>query len=132
MGFQSSRSGYTVRVDGLLLGATRFVVQAAVEYDESLSMAERDALAPRAQLELLLAIVGEEERGWRLGARSVHVGVLGDEPLYRVFRTRSGRAPSPPAAPRLEATRPASAPAARSRSLPRRARGEAPTATPEM
>ena len=89
MGFSSSRPGYTVRVDGLLLGSTRFVIQAAIEYEAWLTDGERERLVPIAQLEALLAIEGEEARGRRLGARDVHVGVVGDEPLYRLFRTRT-------------------------------------------
>lgn len=89
MGYQSARMGYTIRVDGLLLAGTRFVIQAAVEYAPNLSEAERESLVPRAQLELLLAIEGEEDRARRLGAKTVHVGVVGDEQLYRAFRTRS-------------------------------------------
>jgi len=100
MGFHSSRSGYTVRVDGLLLGETRFVIQGAVEYQAELSEAERDRLTPMAQLELMLAIEGERERGRRLGAETIRVGVVGDEPLYRLFRARSQELPD--VAPRPE------------------------------
>ena len=95
MGFNCTRQGYSVRVDGLLLGQSRFVIQAAIEYDAVLTDAERERLAPLAQLETLLAIEGEEARGLRLGVRDLRVGVVGDEALYRLFRTRS--IPRPPA-----------------------------------
>ena len=96
MGFKCSRPGYSVRVDGLLLGRSRFVIQAAIEYDAVLTDAERDRLTPIAQLEALLAIEGQEERGHRLGARELRVAVVGDEALYRLFRSRAhGRAPAP-------------------------------------
>lgn len=86
MGFQCERQGYTVRVDGLRLGDSGFVIQAAIEYDPLLPDDEKDRLAPIARLETLLAIEGETERGKRLGARTMRVGVVGDEALYRFFR----------------------------------------------
>lgn len=106
MGYQCSRPGVNVRVDGLMLTETHFVIQAAVEYDSSLSDAERERLAPRAQIELLLAIEGEEARARRLGAKSVRVGVVGDERLYRLFRAAS-QEPPPADAERPSVARPA-------------------------
>jgi hypothetical protein len=89
MGFCCSRQGYSVRVDGLLLGQSRLVIQAAIEYDPLLTDAERERLAPIARLEAVLAIEGEEARGRRLGVRDLRIGVVGDETLYRLFRTRT-------------------------------------------
>lgn len=114
MGYQRRGRGYTVRVDGLLLGESSFVIQAAVEYDTRLSEEERERLSAMAQLELLLAIQGEEARGRRLGADVLHVGVVGDEPLYRFFRKQPVTHPARLARPvrprvgRTRAPRPAS------------------------
>ena len=131
MGFQSSRPGYVVRVDGLLLGESRFVIRAAVEYGEHLSQEERWSLSPLAQLELLLAIEGEKERAHRLGADVVHVGVIGDEPLYRYFRTSNHLTSSPgpferrAPGPSSRRSQPPVVAGRRSRSLEPRARADA-------
>ena len=85
MGIQRTRPGYTVRAERRMLGDSRFVIQAALEYGAGLSEKERGRLSPMAQLELLLAIEGEEERGRLLGAEVVRVEVAGDEPLHRFF-----------------------------------------------
>ena len=95
-----SRPGYMVRVDERWLGDSRFVIQAAVEYGEGLSEEQREEVKARAQLELLLAIEGAEERGRRLGADVVRVGVVGDEPLYRLFSGRTKAQPPKPASSR--------------------------------
>jgi len=87
MGYQSTHPGYTVRVDGIGLGPSRFAIQATVQYESQLSPPERARFVPKAQLELLLAVVGEWERAVRLGARNVRVAVLGDGALDRFFRT---------------------------------------------
>ena len=92
MGIQRSRPGYTVWVDRRMFGDARFVIEAALEYRAGLSDAQRERLTPMAQLELLLAIEGEEERGRLLGAEAVRVEVTGDEPLHRFFRGKTGPA----------------------------------------
>jgi hypothetical protein len=88
MGYQCTHPGYNVRVDGIELGPTRFAIQATVDYQPQLTRSERERFIPRAQLELLLAILGEWERAVRLGARVVRVAVLGDGPLERFLRGR--------------------------------------------
>lgn len=94
MAMQRSRPHYTVRVARHMLGDSGFVIQAALEYSTELSDAQRERLTSMAQLELLLAIQGEEERGRLLGAEAVRVEVAGDEPLHRFFggRTRAASA----------------------------------------
>lgn len=92
MGYESAHDGYKVRVDGMTVGETRFVIQAAVDYDLRLSEAERKRLTPEAQTELMLAIAGAWERGHRLGARDVRVAVIVDSQLERMFRAASGEA----------------------------------------
>ena len=94
MGMQRSRPHYMVRVDRQMVSDSRFVIQAALEYRGELSDAQRARVTPMAQLELLLAIEGEEERGRLLGAEAVRVEVAGDEPLHRFFggRTRAASA----------------------------------------
>ncbi|HEX5042346.1 MAG TPA: hypothetical protein VFV75_05545 [Candidatus Polarisedimenticolaceae bacterium] len=92
---QRSRPHYTVRVDRLMVGDSRFVIEAALEYRPELSDAQRERLTSMAQLELLLAIQGEEERGRLLGAEAVRVEVAGDEPLHRFFGGRAKAARSP-------------------------------------
>jgi hypothetical protein len=90
MAMQRSRPHYTVRVVRHMVGDSRFVIEAALEYDAGLSDAQRERLTSMAQLELLLAIQGEEERGRLLGAEAVRVEVAGDEPLHRFFGGRTG------------------------------------------
>ena len=85
MGIQRTRPGYTVRADRRMLGGSRFVIQAALEYSAHVSEKERGRLTPMAQLELLLAIDGEEQRGRLLGGKVVAVEVVGDEGLHRFF-----------------------------------------------
>ena len=92
MGMRRFRPGYTVRVGRRMSGDSRFVIEAALEYRADLSEAQRERLISIAQLELLLAIEGEEERGRLLGAEVVRVEVAGDEPLQRFFRGKSGPA----------------------------------------
>lgn len=112
MGYESAHGGYKVRVDGMTLGDTRFVIQAAVDYDVRLSEGERQRLTPEAQTELMLAIAGAWERGHRLGARDVRVAVIVDSQLERTFRAASGESaadgekPSPRGVParRVDAT----------------------------
>ena len=93
MGIQRSRPDYTVWVDRRRFGDSRFVIEAALEYRPGLTEAQRERLTPMAQLELLLAIQGEEERGRLLGAESVRVRVFGDERLQGFFggRTHAAR-----------------------------------------
>ena len=93
MGIQRSRPDYTVWVDRRMFGDSRFVIEAALEYRAGLSAEQRERLTPMAQLELLLAIEGEEERGRLLGAEAVRVHVFGDERLHRFFggRTEAAR-----------------------------------------
>jgi hypothetical protein len=117
MGYQRTGRGYRVRVDGMLLGESSFVIQAAVEYDAELSREERERLSAMAQLELLLAIQGEEARGRRLGAEILHVGVVGDEPLYRFFRKQ-------PVTPRPARLVRQERPAARRARAPRQSLGD--------
>jgi hypothetical protein len=56
-----------VRVEGMLLGDSRFVIRAEIAYAAHLSKEEWMRLSPMAQLELLLAIEGEEQRGRQVG-----------------------------------------------------------------
>jgi len=86
MGYQSTHPGYTVRVDGIGLGPSRFAIHASVQYESQLTPPERERVVPQAQIELLLAVVGEWERAIRLGARTVRIAVLGDGRLDRFFR----------------------------------------------
>ena len=92
MAMQRSRPHYTVRVDRHMVDDARFVIQAALEYSVGLSDAQRERLTSMAQLELLLAIEGEEERGRLLGAEAVRVEVAGDERLHRFFGGKTGPA----------------------------------------
>jgi hypothetical protein len=89
MSYRCSRSGYKVEVDGRFLSKTRFVVHAALDYQSGLSEAERQRLTPRAQMELLLAIYGESQRGRHRGARTVHVAVEGDRGLGGLYKVRT-------------------------------------------
>ena len=86
MGYQSTHPGYTVRVDGIGLGPSQFAIHAAVQYESQLTPPERERFVPQAQIELLLAVVGEWERAIRLDARTVRIAVLGDGRLDRFFR----------------------------------------------
>ena len=86
MSYQATHPGYTVRVDGIGLGPSRFAIQATVQYESQLTAPERERFVPKAQLELLFAVVGEWERAVRLGARNVRIAVLGDGHLDRFFR----------------------------------------------
>ena len=87
MGYQSTHPGYEVRVDGIALGRTRFAIQATVNYESQLTRPERESVVAKAQLELLLAVLGEWERAARIGARNVRIAVLGDGHLDRFFRS---------------------------------------------
>lgn len=87
MAYQSTHPEYSVRVDGLVLARTRFVIQAAVTYGSQLTPAERERVRPKAQIEVVLAVLGEWDRGIRLGAQTVRIAVLGDRHLDRLFRT---------------------------------------------
>jgi hypothetical protein len=89
MSYRCSRSGYKVEVDGVFLSKTRFVVHAALDYQAGLSEAERERLTPKAQMELLLAIYGESQRGRHRGARTVHVAVEGDRGLGGLYKVRT-------------------------------------------
>jgi hypothetical protein len=87
MGYQSTHPEYSVRVDGVELGRTRFVIQATVTYGSELTPAERARVRPKAQIEVVLAVLGEWDRGIRLGAQNVRIAVLGDHHLDRLFRS---------------------------------------------
>lgn len=86
MGYRSTYAGCRVRVDGVPLGESRFVVRACIEYDRLLTHKERALLAPSAQMKVILAVLGEAERGRQLGAGRVRVAVSGDPALERFFR----------------------------------------------
>jgi hypothetical protein len=86
MSYQATHPGYAVRVDGIPLGRTRFAIQATVAYEPQLTPPERRSFVSEAQLEILLAVVGEWERARRLGAQFVRIAVLGDRALDRFFR----------------------------------------------
>jgi hypothetical protein len=88
MGYRSTYAGCRVRVDG----ESRFVVRACVEYDGRLTPKERARLAPSAQMKVILAVLGEAERGRQFGAGTVRVAVSGDPALERFFRAWSGSA----------------------------------------
>ena len=87
MGYQSTHPEYSVRVDGIPLGSSRFVIQAAVTYRSRLATAGRERVRPKAQLEVVLAVLGEWDRGFRLGVHNVRIAVVGDRHLDRLFRT---------------------------------------------
>lgn len=89
MGYRSTYAGCKVSVDGVPLGESRFVVRACIEYDRLLTPKERALLAPSAQMKVILAVLGEAERGRQLGAGTVRVAVSGDPALERFFRTWS-------------------------------------------
>jgi hypothetical protein len=96
-------------VDGLVLGQTRYAIQATVDYASQLTKRERERFVATAQLELLMAVLGEWERAVRLGARNVRIAVLGDGHLDRFFRNWvhgtlppfDPEGPSPEGPPRL-------------------------------
>lgn len=89
MSYRCSHAGYKVQVDGVFLAKTRFVIHAVLDYAERLSEEERERLIPKAQMELLLAIYGESQRGRDRGARTVHVAVEGDRKLEGLFKVRT-------------------------------------------
>ena len=89
MSYRSAHSGYAIRVDEVPLGPCRFVIQAAISYGTRISSTERARLAPRAEMELLLAIAGEWERGNRRGARAARIVVDGDLRADRGGGTRT-------------------------------------------
>jgi hypothetical protein len=86
MGFQSTHPEYNVRVDGLRVGRTRFLIQAAITYGSQLTAAARERARRKAQIEVVLAVLGEWDRGIRLGAKEVRIAVVGDRHLDRLFR----------------------------------------------
>jgi hypothetical protein len=86
MSYHASHDGYAVRVEGITQSRSRFAIRATVAYEPKLTLPERQNFASRAQLEILLAIVGEWERAYRLGARFLRIAVLGDRSLDRFFR----------------------------------------------
>lgn len=86
MSYQASHPGYAVRVEGISQSRSHFAIQATVAYETHHTPSERQSFTSRAQLEILLAIVGEWERAYRLGARFVRIAVLGDRRLDRFFR----------------------------------------------
>jgi len=95
MGYQSTHPGYTVRVDGIGLGRSRFAIQATVDYEPQLEGHERERVVSQAQMELVLAVVGEWERATRLGASNIRIAVLGDGQLDRFFRNwMNGQSPN--------------------------------------
>ncbi len=108
MGYQAAHPGYRVRVDGLELGQTQYAIQATVDYASQLTTPERERFVPKAQLELLMAVLGEWERAVRLGARNVRIAVLGDGHLDRFFRSwvNGPLAPDDPEGPALEGPSP--------------------------
>lgn len=86
MSYQSFRPGYDLNVDGIVLGRTQFVIQAAVSYRSQLSGPERERITHTAQMETLFAVIGEWDRAIRLGVRTVRIRVRGDGQLDRFFR----------------------------------------------
>ena len=86
MGYQSNHPEYNVRVDGQLLGETQFVIEAVITYPPYLTTLERESVVPGAYMEALLGVLGEWERGERLGAKTVRITVQGDDDLDRFFR----------------------------------------------
>ena len=91
MGYRCQRARYVVGVDGHFLDGTRYAIHAVVRYLPGVSESERASLAHEAQIELLLSIVGESERGRDLGARQLHVNIEGDRDLAGFFRAGSER-----------------------------------------
>jgi hypothetical protein len=88
MSYRCQRPGYDVRVDGLFLTRSRFVIHAVVAYESRLTDAERERAELAAQTELLVAIAGESQRARGRGAQTVHVTVDGDPGMDRFFRRR--------------------------------------------
>jgi hypothetical protein len=68
------------------LAESQFVIQAEVIYAEGLTGAQRESLSMSASLEILLGVMGEWERGQRLGAKTVRISVAGDADLDRFFK----------------------------------------------
>jgi hypothetical protein len=97
MSFRSTYAGCSIRVDGLPIGASRFVVQASIAYDRRLNAKERARLAPGARMKLVLAVLGEAERARLIGVDNVRIAVLGDAALDRLFRSWSSRPGAEPA-----------------------------------
>lgn len=93
MGYRCARSGYDVRVDGVFLDRSRYAIHAVVRFAPDVTESERERLAPEAQIELLLAIVGESQRGRDRGARMVYVAVEGDRELAGFFRVQAASVP---------------------------------------
>ena len=123
MGYRSKHPEYSVRVDGLPLGPSRFVIQAAVTYEPQLTGVERESVRPKAQMEIVLAVLGEWDRGFRLGAKNVRIAVVGDRHLDRLFRTWPHDVPKssealPPVLPRVRPRRSARGPVPSSRRRP--------------
>ena len=87
MGVQLSRRGYSVRVNGMLLGDSQFVIQAEITYAPHLSKEDRMRLSPMAQIDLLLAVEGEERRARRIGNQ-----LLTGEEVHAARRSESRRA----------------------------------------
>ena len=77
MALHLSRRGYSVRVDGTLRRDSGFVIRAEIEYAAHLSKEEWMRLSEMAQLELLLGIEGEEQRGRRRAGLIGRGGELG-------------------------------------------------------
>jgi hypothetical protein len=86
MGYASHNPQYSVRVDGMLLAESQFAIQAEVTYAEGLTEVQRETLSMSASLEILLGVMGEWERGQRLGAKTMRISVVGDVDLDRFFR----------------------------------------------
>jgi hypothetical protein len=123
MGYQSTHPDYSVRVDGVPLGPSRFVIQAAVTYGSQLTASERASVRAKAQMEIVLAVLGEWDRGFRLGAKHVRIAVVGDRHLDRLFRTWPHDVPKssealPPVLGRLRPRRSARGPVSSSRPRP--------------
>lgn len=89
MAIDPTRPGYSVHVDGDMTSGARYVIRAVIAYEPEVTDNERQDLLPQAQVEALVAIMGQQARATRLGARRVRIEIDGDESLDRLFRAQS-------------------------------------------
>jgi hypothetical protein len=110
MSYRRQRPDYEVRVDGLFLTRSRFVIHGIVVYKPRLPVGARERAELAAQTELLVAIAGESQRARDRGARTVHVTIDGDPGMDRFFRWRRRVIGLPDATTMRRPARPSPAP----------------------
>ena len=71
---------------GRFVGRGQWIVHAVVAYDPAAPATERDASRSEAQMDLMVGIARESQRGVDAGARTVHVVIEGDCELAGLFR----------------------------------------------